>query len=437
MNMHLSVMMLLNVLELGAISTIFCMKAPKRRGWVWKASLCFAAMALYVFCFPMERLSYFAVHLPIVVTAFAYILLCYDISLREAVFLGLAAYNVQHISSLINSIVTFFFPEVFNHFAIENSVIGWEAYVLIVGVDVLTFFAAYFFIVRRLSPDALRKNATVPVIVLSAVVIVMNQLWAVGVTVYGSEDVSSIYSLMQFVWNLIACILALTVQFNIFSISKKDSEIEITKGMIAEKERQYKLSKSNIDAINRKCHDLKYQLSALKNGAASDKQIDEALEVVESFDSEIHTGNDALDIIFTEKNQYCKKHDINFVCMIDGEKLNFMDVTDQYVMFGNIIDNAINAVRQIKDHASRTIYVNIRAEKKLLLIQTENPFVGELEFRDGLPRTTTGDEFNHGFGVQSIRLIAEKYKGSVNTRAEDGIFYLNAVIPIGEKGEKE
>jgi sensor histidine kinase regulating citrate/malate metabolism len=116
--------------------------------------------------------------------------------------------------------------------------------------------------------------------------------------------------------------------------------------------------------------------------------------------------------------------------MIDGAKLDFMEVTDQYVLFGNMIDNAINAVSKLPEGMERSIYLNVHAEKKLLLIQTENPFTGEVTFQDGLPKTSSGDEFNHGFGMKSIRLIAEKYHGSVSSRAKDGTFYVNVVIPL-------
>ena len=437
MNLALSIMMLINTLELGTITTLFCLRLKRRPGFLFRALGCAAAALLYVFLVPLERMPYFAVHVPIVLLAFLYIGLCYYVHLREAVFLGIAAYTVQHISSLLNSIVTFFFPELFFHFVTEGVVVNLPAYALIIGIDVLTFIAAYYLIIRRLDAEVLRKIATVPVIALGASVIVMNQIWVVGIIANSDEYASSVYALMDYIWNLIACLLTLTIEFNLFSLSRKDSELEITKKLIAEKERQYRMTKSSVDAINRKCHDLKYQLAAIRQGGGDSKHVEEAMELVESFDSAIHTGNDTLDIIFTEKNFYCKKHEIAFVCMIEGEKLNFMDLADQYVMFGNIIDNAINAVRQLADHSKRSIYVNIHAEKQLLFIQTENPFVGTLEFSDGLPRTSTGDEFNHGFGMTSIRMIAEKYSGSVNTRAEDGIFYLSVVIPIDRKEETE
>jgi sensor histidine kinase YesM len=87
-------------------------------------------------------------------------------------------------------------------------------------------------------------------------------------------------------------------------------------------------------------------------------------------------------------------------------------------------------VSKLPEGMERPIYLNVHAEKKLLLIQTENPFTGEVTFQDGLPKTSSGDEFNHGFGMKSIRLIAEKYHGSVSSRAKDGTFYVNVVIPL-------
>lgn len=427
-NIHLSIMMLLNAAELAVINTMFCLKFERRQKFGLRCALCAILVLAYIFFGPLESMFYF-IHLPILAASFFYIWVCYQTDIVTTLFLGIAGYTVQHIASLLNSLATCINPELFSHFGTDTNV-GVYGYLLIFACDALVLTAAYFAVVKRLQLMELHRNATASVVALTGVMLVMNQAWGVFYEIFGMEYNESIYAVGGYVWNLICCVLSLGLQFGIFGISQRDKELEITKKLIADKERQYKVSKSMMDAINRKCHDLKYQLAALSTGQDSQKHINDAMELVDSFDSAIHTGNETLDIIFTEKNSYCKKHDITFVCMIDGGKLGFMDAVDQYVMFGNLIDNAINAVRKIEDHAKRSIYINIRAEKKLLLIQTENPFVGELTFEEGLPKTTTGDEFNHGFGMSSIRLIAEKYQGSVNTRADNGIFYLNIVLPI-------
>lgn len=428
MNMHLSMMMLINAVELAVINTLFCLKFERRQKFGLRCALCAALVLVYIFFGPLEDMFYF-IHLPILAASFFYIWMCYQTDIVTTLFLGIAGYTVQHIASLFNSLAACINPELFSHFGTDADV-GVYGYLLIFACDVVVFAAAYFVIVKRLWSMELHRNATAPVVALTGIMLVMNQVWGFFYEMFGVEYNESIYAIGGYVWNLACCVLSLGLQFGIFGISRRDKELEVTKKLISDRERQYKMSKSMTDAINRKCHDLKYQLAALSAGEGSERHINDALELVDSFDSAIHTGNETLDIIFTEKSSYCKKHDITFVCMIDGKKLGFMDAVDQYVMFGNLIDNAINAVRKIEDHAERSIYINIRVEKKLLLIQTENPFVGELAFAEGLPKTTTGDEFNHGFGMSSIRLIAEKYQGSVNTRAENGIFYLNIVLPV-------
>ena len=429
MNMHLFLIVLINAGELVVLDSLFCAKIEKRNLFWLRCAACAAIVLLYGLFAPLEKMR-FLFHFPAILASFLYIGFCYRNTFRTTLFLGIASYAIQRLGSVANSVISVLLPDTFNFFSMNSPAPLLLGYALVIACDAVVYTIAYFVIIRKLRFADIAKKATKNVILLTGIVLVANQFWSFGMGLYGESYRNTTMNLIEYGWTTAVCVLCLAVQFGIFTTGEKDKELSVARRIIAEKEQQYKLSKSSIDAINRKCHDLKYQLAALQNGGDQQKHIDEAMLLVESFDSAIHTGNDTLDVIFTEKNFYCKKHQITFVCMIDGQKLNFMDVTDQYVLFGNIIDNAINAVRKIREYERRSIYINVHAEKKLLLIQTENPFIGSLTFVDGLPQTTSGDELNHGFGMQSIRLIAEKYGGSVNTRAEGNVFYLNVLIPI-------
>ena len=59
----------------------------------------------------------------------------------------------------------------------------------------------------------------------------------------------------------------------------------------------------------------------------------------------------------------------------------------------------------------------------------ENYYSGELEFEDGLPKTTQEDNGYHGFGMRSISMIAEKYGGYMEVNASDGVFRLDISFP--------
>jgi hypothetical protein len=60
----------------------------------------------------------------------------------------------------------------------------------------------------------------------------------------------------------------------------------------------------------------------------------------------------------------------------------------------------------------------------------ENCFNGKLRFQNELPQTIKEDTACHGFGMRSMRLIAEKYGGYLAVGAEDNVFRLDIVIPI-------
>lgn len=418
-NLHLSIMMLIFTVEMSITSTLFCLRLPRRRHFALFAALCTLLALAYIGLAPLESLRY-AIRLPLTALLFVHIGLCYELDLVTVLFVGVTVYMVQCMESSLNSILSMLNPQLLGHYGIDIQV-SIYGYLLIAFSYFLTLALVYFLFVRRVDWLALRRNARIPVIILCCVVFVMNHFWVFGAQMSGEGYNSSLNHLVDNAWNLVCCTLALCVQFGIFDSSRKEQELEITRTLMEQKESQYRTSKSMITAINRKCHQLKAQLGEIAAAGVMKSRVEQAVELIDSFDSAIHTGNEVLDILFTEKNFYCIQSQITFVSMIDGAQLNFMEPTDLYVFFGNIIDNAINTVRQLEDPARRTIYVNVRAEKQLLLVQTENPCADS-------PQTSGG--LLHGFTSHSIRMIAEKYAGSVNEKEEDGVFYLNIVFPI-------
>ena len=80
----------------------------------------------------------------------------------------------------------------------------------------------------------------------------------------------------------------------------------------------------------------------------------------------------------------------------------------------------------------RLIHVTVFQEKSFLRIKIENSFQGELKIKNQLPVTTKADRRYHGFGVKSMKAVAEKYKGSLTVSAKDGWFELRILIPLPE-----
>ena len=161
------------------------------------------------------------------------------------------------------------------------------------------------------------------------------------------------------------------------------------------------MSKENIELINIKCHDIKNQIAMLGSHVPED-EIRDLEKAINIYDTALRTGNEALDVLLMEKFMLCENKNIRLDCMIWGEGLSFMKQSDIYSLFGNAIDNAIEAVDKLSDVEKRCISVKGRADKGMFVIHIENFYEGDISFDSGLPQTTKKDKRYHGFGMKSI-----------------------------------
>jgi sensor histidine kinase regulating citrate/malate metabolism len=107
-----------------------------------------------------------------------------------------------------------------------------------------------------------------------------------------------------------------------------------------------------------------------------------------------------------------------------------MDTIDLYVLFGNLIDNCIEAVSRLPETEVKNVQVTVRREKGFVIITTENGYTGELQWSNGRIRTSKDDQQNHGFGILSIEKIIHKYGGRYSIQTENNIFVMDIVFPV-------
>lgn len=217
-------------------------------------------------------------------------------------------------------------------------------------------------------------------------------------------------------------------------------ELDSIQNVLQNQYAQYRQSRESIDVINRKYHDLKHQIAALRaenDPARRNEWLDEMEEDIKAYEAQNKTGNPVLDTVLTSKSLYCQKHGINLTCVADGTKLGFMDVRDICTIFGNAMDNAIECELRIPDKTKRLIHVTVAVQRGFLLLRFENYYEGHLEFEEGLPVTTKQEKNYHGFGIKSIRYTAQKYNGSVKINTDDNWFEMKVLIPLPKQDEKQ
>ena len=226
----------------------------------------------------------------------------------------------------------------------------------------------------------------------------------------------------------------LTICAGILSQSEQEKQIGVLHQLWRQDRAQFESVKANMDVINMKCHDLKHILDRIEDKLTGEEAAS-LREAIQFYDANIKTGNEVLDVVLCEKAMTCQKSGISFSCMADGEKLDFLTPVQTYTLFGNIIDNAVEAVKPLPLE-ERVISLSCWEEKDSLVVEESNYFSGRLELDHGLPATSKGDSSRHGFGTKSIQYIAAQYGGTMDIKVVDNMFFLTVRFPLGRNRDK-
>lgn len=266
---------------------------------------------------------------------------------------------------------------------------------------------------------------------LSILIFIAFEVCVVNMQRDGTMELSSSRN-MLFMAIQFYCITILYMQNALFQKSAMRQELDAMNLLWRQQKEQYELSKENIALINRKCHDLKHQIAAIRAMGSSEEQekyIGELQKSLSIYDSTVRTGNEVLDTILTEKSLYCEANGIRIHCVADGKQLAFIDPVDLYTIMGNALDNAIESVQHIAEQDKRIIDVLVYVKQKFLVINIANPVEHEVRFVNGMPVTTKEKNGYHGFGTKSIRHTAEKYSGHTSFSVENGCFVVKILFP--------
>lgn len=234
-------------------------------------------------------------------------------------------------------------------------------------------------------------------------------------------------------------ITILYLQTALFRKSAMQQELDTMNLLWHQQKAQYQVSKETIDVINRKCHDLKHQVAAMRTMESSERREQYLREIEDSvhiYDSMIKTGNETLDTVLTEKSLLCEASQITVNCVADGAQMDFMDPVDLYTILGNALDNAMEGVRAFEEEEMRVIDVLIHVRQRFLVINVTNPLKEPLTFREGLPVSIKPKDGYHGYGMRSIQHTVRKYGGEMAVEAENGCFSLRLMIPLPEQAER-
>lgn len=133
------------------------------------------------------------------------------------------------------------------------------------------------------------------------------------------------------------------------------------------------------------------------------------------------TGNSIINAILSDKAMKVKDKGITikFAGLIPQTKISN---TDLCIIFGNILDNAIEAVEKVDDNIAKEINIDVYKKKDYLFITVTNPTKTEVAIKDNKIVTSKDDKSNHGLGLSSVEETLKKYDGHLDLDCDNNKF---------------
>ena len=195
----------------------------------------------------------------------------------------------------------------------------------------------------------------------------------------------------------------------------------------------YKMLAEQYRQSERLRHDMKNHiiaLSALSRNKEWEK-IDDYLKNMEGTALDAAgdlTGNKAVDAILYQKRRQAEWENIKWACDVRMPKECCINEFDLCVLFGNILDNALEACGRMRGDECRFINIQAKTVKKCFLIEVKNSMDKAEKFTEGF--TNKGDAQKHGIGLLNVSDVVNRYNGAVHKEAGKGIFVISILMPF-------
>lgn len=242
---------------------------------------------------------------------------------------------------------------------------------------------------------------------------------------------------------LIVIAISLLIAANIFIFYlfekqlKQEQEkikLEFFKEQLESQKKHFEELTENQRRINKAIHDTKNQLLAIL-GYIENSQNSIAIENLNSLCNNIsgrqnfiNTGNIAVDSLLNAKINRINGLNITLETSIFLEQNNQIEEIDLCVILGNLLDNAMEACESIPLAVERKIKLKIVQVDEYLSIEIRNSTFDKVEFNKGKIFTTKKDKLFHGFGLESIKEMVEKYNGHINYEQEEKTFTVRILL---------
>ncbi|NLL80378.1 MAG: sensor histidine kinase [Clostridiales bacterium] len=146
-------------------------------------------------------------------------------------------------------------------------------------------------------------------------------------------------------------------------------------------------------------------------------------ELKEDIGGIVYCSSEVLNAILEDKKIKAEKADIDFEIRIERFlNLDFLEEADIISIFGNLLDNAIEAAEKCEGQNRSVKMKMYMGNPYMLITDIENTFCIKAKKDGERLISTKNEEGTHGLGINIVRKQAEKYGGSLEWEEKGNVF---------------
>lgn len=244
-----------------------------------------------------------------------------------------------------------------------------------------------------------------------------------GRVLQGYIVLSSALLVFMFCFNAVFLLMATSLNRN--------AKLQQENQFLSMQQQRYENLRTAIEEARQARHDMRHQLQQISALAEAGD-----LENLKSYLAKTVSRIPNLDMCFCENRAadsvvgyYCamaKRDEIPFRARLDLPETLPVDEIDMCLVLSNLLENALEAsLRTAPGRRQIEITACVHADR-ILLIEVENAFDGEINEKNGVFRSSKRRE--NGIGIQSVTHIAEKTGGTSTFTHQNGTFTAKVML---------
>ena len=233
--------------------------------------------------------------------------------------------------------------------------------------------------------------------------------------------------------------------FHTLVIARESDEADqnalILRNQLALNEKYYDGLLASIQESRIRNHDLRHHVNAL-NALCAEKRFDALAEYAKGMAEDLpaalpvaYCGDVSVNALLNHYSELCRAKGIPFSCKIRIPRVCDIKPLHLCVVFGNVLENALEASLRLKPEAMPFISCKAAYDQNKLAVTVENRFDGKpLEPAPGGGYASSKAEGEHGLGIRSVHEVVRRYRGWCGTEIQGDIFILKLMLNVEENG---